>query len=138
MNLLPNSLPYTSAWLCSRSGERPREWPLLRDQNLVLGVRQFLSAVRNVALAVTRVHLQHSPSGPSVSFTLHSPQHQRAPAISLLCPQTLQTYIKGEGREPTGCDKVCSFYCLNMFRGTNVPIIRSTISEYIPLLGCHT
>jgi hypothetical protein len=33
-----------------------------------------------------------------------------------------------DGKEPTRYDKVCSFYCLNMFRGTNMPIIRSTIN----------
>jgi hypothetical protein len=46
--------------------------------------------------------------------------------------------ISSEAKELTGSDKVRSFYCLNMFRGTNMPIIRRTISEYLPLLGGHT
>jgi hypothetical protein len=34
--------------------------------------------------------------------------------------------------------QVCSFYLSQNVSGTNKPIIRSAISEYLPLLGGHT
>jgi hypothetical protein len=46
-----------------------------------------------------------------------------------------------EGKEPTRWDKICSFYSFLLPQhvwGTNIPIIKSIISEYLPLLGGHT
>jgi hypothetical protein len=45
------------------------------------------------------------------------------------------------GKEQTRCDKVYSFLQFSLpqhVSGTNMPIIRSTISEYLALLGDHT
>jgi hypothetical protein len=43
-----------------------------------------------------------------------------------------------EGKEPTICDKVCSFYCLNMFWAPIRPSSGVQLVNYLPFLGGHT
>ena len=106
MNLLPNSSTCTSVWLC-RSCKRPRQWPLLADQNLVVRERQFLPTIRNVAHTMTLLHLKHSPTQSSSQLYPAQPIALRAPAISLLCPYHYGCYIHtSEDSGQLACDAV--------------------------------